>query len=232
MTGHFVTLIEVGVRLVRSNRGPISISVPDFRFCEICTSQLSSLFSLTVSCNFLLSWCQPLGYISMYSSIALFTLGFFRPQRQMSQPVGAHPFVRFVAGRCVCTRGLSYIRINNYQPRNNRTRDDVRFEFKSTQSSGMIVYLKGRYRDFLYVAYKDSRVFVVHIDLGTGNKAASRTGSLRPFADYILSSTIFGSFNTPLCNRPSGIYSLTGLANFPPGCPFLSGRCFGFFKHT
>ena len=45
---------------------------------------------------------------------------------------------------------------------------------------------------------------------------------------------------TSLCNRPSGIYILTGFseknvigwANFPPGCPFLSGRCFAFFKHT
>ena len=46
--------------------------------------------------------------------------------------------------------------------------------------------------------------------------------------------------NTALCNRPSGIYILagvfgknvTGSANFPPGCPFLSGPCFLFFKHT
>lgn len=71
-------------------------------------------------------------------------------------------------GRCVCTPGLSYISINNYQPRNDRTRDDVRFEFKSTQSSGMIMFLKGRYRDSLYVAYENSRVFIVRIDLGTG----------------------------------------------------------------
>ncbi|XP_068695415.1 zinc metalloproteinase nas-39-like [Montipora foliosa] len=71
-------------------------------------------------------------------------------------------------GRCVCTPGLSYITINNYKPRNNRSHDDVRFEFKSTQSSGMIMYLKGLYRDFLYVAYKNSNVFMVHIDLGTG----------------------------------------------------------------
>jgi len=48
---------------------------------------------------------------------------------------------------------------------------------------------------------------------------------------------------TPLCNRASGIYILTGFsektspgteANFPPGCPFpfLSSRCFAFFKDT
>ena len=24
----------------------------------------------------------------------------------------------------------------------------------------------------------------------------------------------------------------TGSINVPPGCPFLSGRCFAFFKHT
>ena len=45
---------------------------------------------------------------------------------------------------------------------------------------------------------------------------------------------------TPLCNRPSGIYILngfseknvTGSANFPPGCPVLSGPCFAFLKRT
>lgn len=80
-------------------------------------------------------------------------------------------------GRCVCTPGLSYISINNYQPRNDRTRDDVRFEFKSTQSSGMIMFLKGRYRDSLYVAYENSRVFIVRIDLGTG-QARMEPGTL------------------------------------------------------
>ena len=95
---------------------------------------------------------------------------------QLSRPVGIHLFICFVAGRCVCTPGLSYITINNYQPRNDRNRDDVRFEFKSTQSSGMIMFLKGRYRDSLYVAYEDSRVFIVHIDLGTGNTACRTKG--------------------------------------------------------
>ena len=51
---------------------------------------------------------------------------------------------------------------------------------------------------------------------------------------------ITGNFVTSLCNRPTGMYiltgfsekNLTGSAKFPPGCPFLSGRCFAFFKHT
>ena len=210
-------------------------SVPDFWFCEICTSQPSSLFSLTVS-RFLLSSCQAFVYIACLVVLLLcvgsftsqrthrahwrilsslsketrksyhfqmslqrqhFLLNYFEtlsvgtagviwtrdlPHRnpilnQLSRPVGIHLFICFVAGRCVCTPGLSYIRINNYQPRNDRTRDDVRFEFKSTQSSGMIMFLKGRYRDSLYVAYEDSRVFIVRIDLGTGN-TASRTKGL------------------------------------------------------
>ena len=69
----------------------------------------------------------------------------------------------------MCSSGLSYITIDNYKPRNNRSQDDVRFEFKSSQSSGMIMYAKGIHRDFIYVAYKDNRVFMLHIDLGTGN---------------------------------------------------------------
>ena len=47
------------------------------------------------------------------------------------------------------------------------------------------------------------------------------------------------SRSTPLYNRPSGIYILTGFseknvtgsANFSAGCPFLSSRWFAFFKH-
>ena len=44
---------------------------------------------------------------------------------------------------------------------------------------------------------------------------------------------------TPLCDdRSSGIYILTGFSEKTsprrqiPGCPFLSGRCFAFFKYT
>ena len=70
----------------------------------------------------------------------------------------------------MCTSGLSYITIDSYKPRNNRNQDDVRFEFKSSQSSGMIMHAKGMHRDFIYVAYKDSRVFMLYIDLGTGNE--------------------------------------------------------------
>ena len=76
-----------------------------------------------------------------------------------------------MAARCVCTEGLSHITINNYKSRNNRKQDDIRFEFKSSQSSGMIMHAKGSHRDYIYVAYKDSRVFMFHINLGTGRRA-------------------------------------------------------------
>ena len=75
-----------------------------------------------------------------------------------------------MVGRCACTEGLSFITISNYKSRNNRRQDDIRFEFKSSQSSGMIMYAKGRHRDYIYVAYKDSRVFMFHTDLGTGRR--------------------------------------------------------------
>jgi len=78
-------------------------------------------------------------------------------------------------GRCVCTSGLSYITIGNYKPRNNRKQDDVRFEFKSSQSSGMIMYARGLHRDYIYVAYKDGNVFMFHIDLGTGEAKLETT---------------------------------------------------------
>ena len=59
--------------------------------------------------------------------------------------------------------------IDNYKARNSRKEDDIRFEFKSSQSSGMIMYAKGVYADYIHVGYKDSKVFMYHINLGTGN---------------------------------------------------------------
>ena len=69
----------------------------------------------------------------------------------------------------MCTTGLGYVTVDSYKPKNNRTQDDIRFEFKSSQSSGMIMYAKGYYKDYIYIGYKDSKVFMYHIELGTGN---------------------------------------------------------------
>ena len=52
------------------------------------------------------------------------------------------------------------------------------------------------------------------------------------FHRFLSARKLHCSFITPFCNRPSGIYILTGSASFPPGFPFLFGRCFAFFKHT
>ena len=34
----------------------------------------------------------------------------------------------------------------------------------------MFMYAKGDYKDYIYVAYNNSRVFMFHIDLGTGKR--------------------------------------------------------------
>ena len=34
----------------------------------------------------------------------------------------------------------------------------------------MIMYAKGYYKDYIYIGYKDSNVFMYHIELGTGTK--------------------------------------------------------------
>ena len=70
----------------------------------------------------------------------------------------------------MCTSGLSYITVDNYEPKKNSKQDDIRFEFKSTQPSGVIMHAKSVQKDYIYVAYKDSNVFMYHIDLGTGNE--------------------------------------------------------------
>ena len=86
----------------------------------------------------------------------------------------------------MCTSGLSYITIDNYKSRNNRTQDDIRFEFKSSQSTGMIMHAKGIHRDFLYVAYKDSRVFMLYTDLGTGNEFVTFFTAQLMFCAFII----------------------------------------------
>lgn len=82
---------------------------------------------------------------------------------------------RLEEGRCVCTSGLGYTTIANFKPRNDRKHDDIRFEFKSSQSSGMIMYAKGLYKDYIYIGYKDSNVFMYHIELGTGTRKMETT---------------------------------------------------------
>lgn len=82
---------------------------------------------------------------------------------------------RLQQGRCICTSGLSYVTIDNYKPRNDQRQDDIRFEFKTTQSSGIFMYAKGLYRDYIHVGYNDSRVFMYHIDLGTGESKTQIT---------------------------------------------------------
>ena len=134
-----------------------------------------------------ISSCAPTFRLFLFSlrasRLRLFTS---KGRRHRQQYIITFPCVYLSSGRCVCTSGLSYITIDNYKSRNNRTQDDVRFEFKSSQSSGMIMYAKGIHRDSIYVAYKDSRVFMLYIDLGTGNEFVSfLTAQLMVFAFII-----------------------------------------------
>lgn len=105
----------------------------------------------------------------------------------------------------MCTSGLSYITIDNYELRNNGKQDDVRFEFKSSQSSGMIMYAgKGISSDFIYVAYKDSRVFMLYINLGSGNELVTFFTT-----QFILVCTFAANnFRNNNC-RPSTVNSLS-----------------------
>ena len=77
------------------------------------------------------------------------------------------------SGRCFCTSGLGYVTIDNYETKKDRQQDDIILEFKSNQSSGLIMYAKGLNNDFIHVGYKDSNVFMYHTDLGAGNQLAS-----------------------------------------------------------
>ena len=40
------------------------------------------------------------------------------------------------------------------------------------------MYAKGLYRDYIYVGYNNSRVFMYHIDLGTGKRKCNPLAGL------------------------------------------------------
>ena len=68
---------------------------------------------------------------------------------------------------CVCTEGQTYFTVDKYDGKNNREKDDIRLEFKTSQPKGLIMYAGGT-RESIEVAYKDGNVFMYNIDLGAG----------------------------------------------------------------
>lgn len=68
---------------------------------------------------------------------------------------------------CVCPRGNSYIRVDLTQKKLLRHTDDIRFEFKTTQSSSLLLHAMGRHRDFLRVKLVQGQL-KFSVDLGTG----------------------------------------------------------------
>ena len=53
-------------------------------------------------------------------------------------------------------------------PKIVRETDDIQFEFKTKQSTGVMMYIKGFHRDYIHVGLRRGNVIYCHIDLGTG----------------------------------------------------------------
>jgi len=70
---------------------------------------------------------------------------------------------------CVCTEGQTYFTVDKYDGKNNREKDEIQFEFKTSQLSGLIMYAGGT-RDSIEVAYKEGNVFMYNTNLGRGVK--------------------------------------------------------------
>ncbi|XP_028395052.1 tolloid-like protein 1 isoform X2 [Dendronephthya gigantea] len=68
---------------------------------------------------------------------------------------------------CVCPRGNSYIRVDLTQKKLIRHTDDIRFQFRTTQSNSLLLYAMGRHRDFLRVKLVQGQL-KFSVDLGTG----------------------------------------------------------------
>ena len=71
----------------------------------------------------------------------------------------------FLPDDCVCPRGNSYIRVDLTRRKLIRHTDDIRFEFKTTQSSSLLLYAMGRHRDFLQVKLVQGQL-KFSVDLG------------------------------------------------------------------
>jgi len=66
---------------------------------------------------------------------------------------------------CVCTDSQAYFTVDNYDGLvKNTEEDDIRFEFKTSKSKGLIMYAGGT-KDSIEVAYKEGNVFMYNIDL-------------------------------------------------------------------
>ena len=69
---------------------------------------------------------------------------------------------------CVCTDSQAYFTVDNYDGLvKNTEEDDIRFEFKTSKSKGLIMYAGGT-KDSIEVAYKEGNVFMYNIDLYGG----------------------------------------------------------------
>jgi len=84
-----------------------------------------------------------------------------------AQKSSIYILIPWTAIDCVCTEGQTYFTVDKYDGKNNREKDEIQFEFKTSQLSGLVMYAGGT-RDSIEVAYKEGNVFMFNTNLGRG----------------------------------------------------------------
>ncbi|KXJ09195.1 Neurexin-3 [Exaiptasia diaphana] len=83
---------------------------------------------------------------------------------------------RLTEGHCMCSTGSSYMCITNFNRKVRRVWHRIKFSIKTSQKRGLIVYShKGNYRDYMYIAIQDGKMYYKS-DLGTGPSIAVSHG--------------------------------------------------------
>lgn len=86
----------------------------------------------------------------------------------------------------MCSTGSSYMCVSNFNSKVRRVWHRIKFSVKTSQKSGLIVYShKGSYRDYMYIAIQDGRMYYKS-DLGTGKNNRRLIGSNLEFVLYFL----------------------------------------------
>ncbi|KAK3735235.1 hypothetical protein QZH41_008429 [Actinostola sp. cb2023] len=86
-----------------------------------------------------------------------------------------HYNMTLTQGHCMCTTGLNYICMLNFNRKVRRLWHRIKFSIKTSQKQGLIMFSKGKYRDYIYIGVHDGKIFY-RSDLGTGSNIAITHG--------------------------------------------------------
>ncbi|XP_031556205.1 dorsal-ventral patterning tolloid-like protein 1 [Actinia tenebrosa] len=158
----------------------LTVSVPDNYMMNVWFTAFHLQRSLVCSNDYLLikdengGWKMCGGGENKIPKRMKFVGNTVRMEFKSDSSVGQRGFLlhynmtRLREGQCVCTQGLEYISINNFKSKIRRNNNVIKFLFKTSRPNGLIMFSKGRLRDYIYIGISNGRLFY-QADLGTGS---------------------------------------------------------------